>query len=137
MVVFVLNGLVFILIALQLSTILTALASRSLPLLAGLGAADQPGRHPDAVCLGLRRRLPAVVARPLTRERRGATLVRDIRRELGRHARRRVAGGRRPGHARPAPALHRGSPGRQAAAGLRRLLVPLLRRGVAALCRTV
>ena len=37
MVVFVLNGLVFILIGLQLSTILAALSSRSLPSLVGLG----------------------------------------------------------------------------------------------------
>lgn len=37
MVIFLLNGLVFILIGLQLSTILPALASRSLPFLVGLG----------------------------------------------------------------------------------------------------
>ena len=103
MVVFILNGLVFVLIGLQLSTILATLSGHSLLAQAGLGLLISLVVDPGPSGLGLRNDLPA--ARALSdppHNRSGRTLAGDIRHRLGRHARSRVARDR-PGSAADDP----------------------------------
>ena len=86
--VFLLNGLLFLLIGLQLRSILAAIAGHSLLTLHLASAAHQPGRHRRAPRLGLSRRLPAAPGqRSLARPRPVSRMAPGGDRGLDRHAR--------------------------------------------------